>query len=60
MEPIFIGGPKNEDWIKTAKNRKSEKKLHDDLQKAHDEAVKAGIAQEAHDGGIQFEPEEQP
>jgi len=59
MSALFISGPKNEDWIKTAKNRKSEKKLHDDLQKAHDEAVKAGIAQEAHDGGIQFEPVEE-
>ena len=37
---VFIGGPKNEDWVKTAKNRKSEKKLHDDLKKAHDEEVK--------------------
>ena len=37
---VFIGGPKNEDWIKTPENRKIEKKLHDDLKKKHDEEVK--------------------
>lgn len=38
--PLFTGGPENEDWVKTAKNRKSEKKLHDDLAKKHDAETK--------------------
>jgi len=35
--PVFIGGPKNQDWIKTPENRKRTKKITKDLQKKHQE-----------------------
>jgi len=55
MHPVFISGPENEDWIKTSQLRKWYVKITDDLTKEHDHTTPY-----PGDGGIQFEPTEQP